>query len=355
MRGKGFGYMSLRQISPDPEVITDSLLEQCFDKPQQELKPLFAEAYKISRYHHSNLLHFYVPGMVHFDTPYYRSTSHGFPGISITGRKCHLNCEHCQGKLLDSMIPATTPQELYDVCVDISDKGGRGCLISGGSLQDGSVPLMDFVPTIKQIRQKLGLKVVVHTGLLHPALAEALADAGIDAAMLDVLGSRDTIKEVYHLDCDMDSFDHALSLLEANNIPTVPHIVVGIHYGRLEGERQSLKMILKHHHAAVVVVALMPLTHTPMEHTAPPSPMDIARVILATRLSIPSTPLLLGCGRPRGLHKVKTDILAVMAGVNGIAYPSEEVCSYAEKKGLTFSFHQECCSLLWQETADLKI
>lgn len=341
--------MPIEQISPDLKIKSDNLLEQCFDKPPHELKPLFTEAYRISRHHHSNLLHFYVPGMVHFDTPFYKSTSHGFPGISITGRICHLNCEHCQGKLLDSMMPATSPRELYDVCAEISGKGSSGCLISGGSLEDGSVPLMDFVPTIKEVKEKLGLKVVVHTGLIQPSLAEALADASIDAAMLDVLGSEDTIREVYHLDCDMDSFDRSLSLLEEKKIPTVPHIVVGIHYGKLEGERQALRMILKHTHAAVVVVALMPLTHTPMEHTTPPSPMDIARVILATRLLIPSTPLLLGCGRPRGLHKIKTDILAVRAGVNGIAYPSEEVCNFAEKLGLKFRFHQECCSLLWQE------
>lgn len=247
------------------------------------------------------------------------------------------------------MIPATTPQELYDVCAEINRKGSRGCLISGGSLDDGTVPLIDFIPTIRQVKQKLGLKVVVHTGLITPPLAKALADTGIDAAMLDVLGSKDTISKVYHLDCDIDSFDYSLSLLEEKKIPIVPHIVVGIHYGKLEGERQALAMILKHRHAAVVVVALMPLAHTPMEHAAPPSPWDVARVILASRLSMPSTPLLLGCARPRGMHKIKTDILAIKAGVDGIAYPSEEVCNFAQKSGLNIEFHQECCSLLWQE------
>jgi uncharacterized radical SAM superfamily protein len=123
---------------------------------------------------------------------------------------------------------------------------------------------------------------------------------------------------------------------------------VGIHYGHIKGERQAVKMISKHHPLAIVVVALMPLDHTPMESATPPSPLDIARVVLVTRLLMPTTPLLLGCARPRGMHKVKTDILSIKAGVNGIAYPSEEACNLAQKMGLNFDFHQHCCSLIWQ-------
>jgi uncharacterized radical SAM superfamily protein len=330
--------------------MNEELLERCFSQPFEELQPLFDEAFRISRSNFSNLIHFYVPGMVHFDTPFFKSTgSHGFPSISVTGKGCQLNCEHCHKKLLDTMIPAATPQGLYDVCVEIKEKGGKGCLISGGALKDGSVPLMDFVPIIKRIKQNLGLKVVVHTGLIYPALAKALAEANIDAAMLDVIGSKDTIKEVYHLNCDTDSFDRSLSLLEQQNIPTVPHIVVGIHFGKLKGEKEALAIILKHHPAAVVVVALMPLSGAPMEHVAPPSPQEIARVALAARLLMPTTPLLLGCARPRGEHKIETDILGIKAGVNGIAYPSEEVCDFAKSLGLEFKFAQQCCSLLWQD------
>lgn len=330
--------------------MSEELLERCFSQPFEKLEPLFDEAYRISRSNFSNLIHFYVPGMVHFDTPFYKSNgSHGFPGISVTARSCQLNCEHCHGKLLESMIPATTPQELYNVCVEIRERGSRGCLISGGSLRDGSVPLMDFVPTIKRIKQDLGLKIVVHTGLIFPPLAEALAEANIDAAMLDVIGSKDSIKEVYHLDCDTDAFDRSLSLLEQQNIPIVPHIVVGIHFGKLKGEKEALAIILRHHPAAVVVVALMPLSGAPMEQVAPPSPQEIARVVLATRLLMPTTPLLLGCARPRGMHKIETDILGIKAGVNGIAYPSEEVCNFAKSLGLEFKFAQQCCSLLWQD------
>jgi len=248
------------------------------------------------------------------------------------------------------MIPATTPQELLEVCTKIKNDGSTGCLISGGSLSNGSVPLMKFIPTITLVRQDLGLQTVIHTGLVDAYLASALASTGVDAAMIDIVGSNDTVKEICHLD-DVRSFDRSLSLLEENGIPTVPHIVVGMHYGKLKGERAALEIISRHNPAAVVIVAFMPIANTRMEHVSPPRALDVARVVLASRLLMPEAPLLLGCARPRGQHKVETDILAIKAGVNGIAYPSDEACELAQELGLSTRFHEKCCSLLWQDLA----
>ncbi|TAK35742.1 MAG: radical SAM protein [Chloroflexota bacterium] len=327
----------------------DELLERCFEQPLDELEPLFAEARRISKGHRSNALHCYVPGLVHYDTPFYKSTPNCFPGISVTGKECQLGCKHCRGKLLERMTPATTPESLYQACEEVKRAGGEGCLVSGGSLKDGSVPLLDFVPTIKRVKDELGLKVVVHTGLVYPSIAEALIDAGIDAAMFDVIGAEDTAKEVYHLDRGIDAFEESLRLLTERDIPVVPHVIVGLHFGKMKGERQALAMIARNRPTAVVVVAFMPLDQTLMQATVPCSPSDIARVVLASRLLMPSTPLLLGCARPAGLHKIETDILAIKAGVDGIAYPSEDACSFAQEQGLDIKFRQQCCSLLWQE------
>jgi len=41
-------------------------------------------------------------------------------------------CDHCAGKILWHMIPATTPRELWEVCVKLKEKGITGILISGG-------------------------------------------------------------------------------------------------------------------------------------------------------------------------------------------------------------------------------
>ncbi len=292
--------------------------------------------------------------MVHYQTSVYQNkNSQSFPAISVTGKKCQLNCEHCKRSLLESMIPATNPEELYARCLKIKQLGGQGCLISGGSLKEGGVPLAEFVSTIKRVKKELDLKVVVHTGLISPSLAKALGEAQIDAAMLDVLGTEETIKDVYHLDCDIDLFQQSLISLQQNNIPTVPHVVVGIHYGKLKGEKSAVRMIAETNPVAVVIVALKPIKNTSMEHVNPPSPSDVARVILASRHLMPNKPILLGCARPGGIHRVKTDALAIKAGINGIAYPSEEASQTATKAGLKTVFHEECCSLIWQDIESL--
>lgn len=326
------------------------LLKQCFERSAHELTALFDEARRLSQAHFSNVIHLYVPGMLHYETSFYRAeNAHEFPAISVTGKFCHLNCDHCDGQLLESMIPATTPRQLFELCTEIKNRGGTGCLISGGSLRDGSVPLTRFIATIKRVKHDLGLRVVVHTGLVDASLAKALGDSNIDAAMIDIIGSNDTVREIYHLNDDISSFDRSLSLLEQNGVPTVPHIVVGIHYGKLKGEKAALEMVSKHDPAALVIVALTPLSKTKMEHTLPPSPLDVARVVLGSRLLMPRTPLLLGCARPRGQHKAETDLLAIKAGVNGIAYPSEDAYEFAEKSRLRINFHKKCCSLIWQD------
>ncbi len=350
--GRGLGLRRLPQHhleDANPEDGQYGILEQCFKQTGHSLNKLFDEAYGRCRRNFLNRIHFYFPGMIQYETSFYQATeTQRFPGISVTGKYCRLNCEHCKGKLLESMIPATTPEELLKVCTKIKRSGGKGCLISGGSLSDGSVPLMEFIPTIKRVKQDLGLRIVIHTGLVDASLAKALADTGVDAAMIDIIGSNDTIRKVSHLSGDVHSFDRSLALLEQSNIPTVPHIVVGIHYGKLKGERLALEIISKHQPAAIVIVALMPQEHTEMERIDPPLPLDVARVILASRLLMPYTPLLLGCARPRGANKVETDILGIRAGVNGIAYPSEEAYGFAKSLGLNIKFHEECCSLLWQ-------
>ncbi len=325
----------------------DELIQNCFNLPEDELGPLFEKAYRASREEYSDKMAFYAPGMVHYETEFHDATNpYRFPSISVTGKGCALNCEHCNASLLDPMIPASTPDALWKVFNDIKEKGGSGCLISGGATPKGDTPLMEFIPTIKRAKDSLDLDIVVHTGVVYPETAKALGEAGIDGAMLDIIGSDETLREIYHLDKSVDIFDESMSYLEEHGVPYMPHIIAGLHYGELIGEAKAIEMIAKHEPNSVVVVAFMPLDQTPMHDVTPASPMDIARVILATRLAIPKKPLILGCARPLGAHRRETDRLAIDAGVNGIAYPSDEGYEYAEGKGFKLSFADQCCSLI---------
>ena len=130
-------------------------------------------------------IRFYAPSFVHYKNKYFRSPHNAFPSISITGSSCALKCKHCNGKVLDTMVPAMTPEMLFDLCAKLKKDGALGCLISGGCLPDGSVPLDKFVDVIAQIKRELGLTVIVHTGVIDFSTAKRLKDAGVDAALMN--------------------------------------------------------------------------------------------------------------------------------------------------------------------------
>ncbi|MEM2910388.1 MAG: radical SAM protein [Nitrososphaerota archaeon] len=327
-------------------------LDTCFSLKFDELRPLIEKAWEITRANFPEEVHFYFPGMIHIETSFYTPTNvFRFPGISVTGAVCKLQCEHCKGLLLRNMLCATTPETLFDTCLRVKEAGGTGCLVTGGSLEDGSVPIKRFIPVIKRIKDELGLHVVVHTGLVNEELAEGLAYAGVDAAMIDVLGSDETIRDVLKLNKTVADYERSLDNLEKYRVPIVPHIVVGIHYGQILGERKAVEIISKHKTKALVVVALMPIADTPMENVSPPSPIDVMRVVLFARFLMPNTPIMLGCARPRGALRSAMDVLALRVGVNGIAYPSEEAYRFARRLGLNVVVHDDCCSLIWRDMA----
>jgi uncharacterized radical SAM superfamily protein len=316
---------------------------------EKELEQWLTEAREISWKNFGRRIRFYAPSFMYYRSERFCSSPSAFPSISVTGSSCALKCKHCGGKVLNTMLPAMSPQQLIEVCRDIKAKGGLGCLISGGCLPDGSVPLDRFVDAIAEVKKTLGLTVVVHTGVVDAELAGRLADAGVDAALIDVLGSDETIREIYQLNVSVADYDRSLRVLHESGIPLVPHVLVGLHYGKLKGEFEAIEMISRYSPSAVIIIALMPIHGTPMEKATPPKPADIARVIVAARLKLPKIPLVLGCMRPKGKHKTETDVLAVEAGVNAIAFPAEHAIKLAESMHIETSFSSLCCSQIFDD------
>lgn len=294
-------------------------------------------------------IRFYAPSFIHYKNKYFRTSHDVFPSISITGSSCALKCEHCNGRVLDTMVPAMSQKELFNLCARLEKSGAEGCLISGGCLTDGSVPLGKFIDTIAKIKKKLKLTVIVHTGVIDISTAKQLKAAGVDAALIDVIGSDETIKEVYHLDVSIADYEQSLKFFHQSGIASVPHVLVGLHYGKLKGELEALKMIAKYSPSAVIIIAFMPIHGTPMQNVKPPYPEDIAKIIVTARLLMPETPIALGCMRPKGEHRKRTDTLAIRAGIDAIAFPSEEVINLAENLKLETSFSSLCCSQIFKD------
>jgi uncharacterized radical SAM superfamily protein len=56
-----------------------------------------------------------------------------------------------------------------------------------------------FLESIQWIKQYTRLKISIHIGLVDQKTALALKDAGIDELLMDVVGSEETMRQVYHL------------------------------------------------------------------------------------------------------------------------------------------------------------
>lgn len=292
-------------------------------------------------------IYFYAPGLKRYETSEFKPRDpQGFVAVSVTGSECSLGCDHCQGKLLESMLPAQGEGKLLDLCRRLAERGTRGVLISGGADPQGRVPLLKHAGELKRIKEETPLSVVVHTGLVDREQARALGEAGIDGAMLDIIGSSETIRRVYHLEATVADYEESLALLTAHGVPTMPHIVLGLDHGKFVGEDFALDMVARYPISALVVVVLTPLPGTAMEGVSSPPEPEIGRFLERARLLLPRTPLLLGCARPAGEKKRVIDRLAIKAGVNGIAYPAQGTVRYARSRGLRPTFHETCCSLV---------
>lgn len=269
-----------------------------------------------------------------------------FPAFSITGPGCALNCDHCQAKILEPMIPATSPEALDRKVRDlILLQDLQGFLLSGGSNPRNEIAYERYFPVVEKLKRDFPhLKIAIHTALTNEVQARGMASAGIDTAMMDVIGANETIKQVYHLDRTVDDFEATLAALCASGMEVSPHIVIGLHYGRLLGEEAALEMIARHRVNALVLVVIMPFYAKPGTFETPGT-SSVGRFFMDARAAMGEREVLLGCARPPGMHKRVTDAYAVMAGLDGIAFPADGAVAAARAIGRPVHQEHACCSI----------
>jgi uncharacterized radical SAM superfamily protein len=227
------------------------------------------------------------------------------------------------------------------------EAGAQGMLLTGGSNHRNEVEYDPFYSTLRRIKDAFPqFRIAVHAALVDAAAAGRMESAGIDVAMLDVIGAQETVREVYHLKRPVADFEASLAALTATSMKIVPHIVIGLHFGRLLGERSALEMVMRHRPAALVLVVVMPFyapAHRPF--VVPPG-AEVGRFLLEAREALPQIPLLLGCARPAGRAKQEIDAYAVLAGLDGIAHPADGLVELAVRLGRAVSVTPACCSIV---------
>jgi len=292
---------------------------------------------------------------IRFSTPTFKSYSscelegcgkNSFPAFSVTAGGCALDCDHCQAKILEPMIPATNPEMLERKVRElIALQDLRGFLLSGGSNKKNEIRYERYYPAIERLKREFPhLKIAIHSALTDEARARGMADAGVDTAMMDVIGAQETIRDVYHLDRPVEDFEATLAALCATKMEVVPHVVVGLHYGKILGEPRALDIVSRHRVHSLVLVVVMPFYARPGTFQTPDA-REVGRIFLEARRRIPDREVLLGCARPPGLHRRVTDAYAVMAGLDGIAFPAEGTLAVAHAIGRPAVQEHACCSM----------
>jgi len=300
---------------------------------------------------------------IRFSTPTFKSYSscelsgcgkNSFPAFSVTAGGCALMCDHCQAKILEPMIPAVSPEVLDRKVRDLIEQQDlQGFLLSGGSNRRNEIRYERYYPVVEQLKREFPhLKIAIHSALLDEARARSMEAAGVDTAMMDVIGANETIAEVYHLDRTVEEFEATLAGLCATSMEVVPHIVIGLHYGRILGEPNALDIVSRHRIHSLVLVVVMPFYAKPGTFKTPET-ADVGRIFLEARRRLPDRQVLLGCARPPGMHRRVTDAYAVAAGLDGIAFPAEGTLAVANAIGRPALQEHACCSIKTGRTIQL--
>ena len=272
-----------------------------------------------------------------------------FPSISMSGGRCSLRCKHCNHTYLHNMLYATRPEQLLRTCKKFTENGAIGFLLSGGCNKKGEMlNLRKLLPVIKKIKRETNLIIKLHTGLVNQDLAESIVDAGIDIASVEVVGSNKTIKNIFNFDATTEAYAETLANLQSAGMPfIVPHICIGLHYGRLNGEFNALRMIKENcNPSSLVMIVFRPTPGTPLEHTVAPHPNDVSTTIKKAKKLFPTKDIALGCIRPRTKHlREKIELAALQAGVTRMEIPSKNTLEEARKMGYTIKRIEACCAL----------
>jgi len=312
---------------------------------EQPLEDLLRSAFAVRRATFDDEVLFSAPSFKHYRSGELSTTGElRFTAISVTGSRCELECEHCRGTLLEPMISAVGPGALVEQGQRLLERGCRGVLVSGGCDGRGRVPLEPVLGELAELR-RLGLAVAVHAGLVDGPSARALAEAGVDCVMLDLVGDRETARRVLHLDVGPEDFERSLSAVVEAGLPAVPHVVAGLCFGELRGEEAALRIAARHPVAGLVLVVLRPDPRTGMAEATPVPSEELGRLFASARLAVRDRPVTLGCARPVGRRARAIEAFALRAGFNGIAFPADETVRLAGTLGLRSRFAERCCAM----------
>lgn len=265
--------------------------------------------------------------------------------ISVTGNYCELSCKHCNKKYLKAMA------HIDDKNLNNITKDKNTALISGGSLRNGSVPFYNQYKKILELKRK-NILLNAHTGYIP---AEQFEKTLIfDSISLDISGNEKILKEIYNVDIDLNKlqeniilYNNFLKRYNDKKPIIVPHITIGIYYGKNSWEEDAIDFLSKISPRKLVLNVLIPTKNTIFENLKNVEIDRIIEILNYAREKLKQAAIYLGCMRPFGKAREKIDFALFENKIDAIVNPSKKLIEFTNKNypDIIEKLYG-CCSLL---------
>ena len=259
--------------------------------------------------------------------------------ISLTNSYCALSCKHCNKHYLKGMAKFIDIEKL-------AKKGKTSFLLSGGLMPNGKIPYKFFLEELYLLKQKYNLKFNLHTGYnIEESDISYLRLIG-DVISYDLVGDKETMKEVYGID-NFEKMWLSFKILLENGFKVKPHITIGLNKGKISHEIKTIQRIkdlkVENYIDEIIFLVFIPTVGTDFYRVDPVNIQEVINVILETKNIIGNKNITLGCMVPKGKYRLElqSNLLGI---VDKIVQPVNKVVQQAKNSNFKINYSYECCA-----------
>ena len=241
--------------------------------------------------------------------------------LSIKTGGCAEDCGYCpQSAHHDVGLKAGKLMDLDLVLANAraAKEAGAARFCMGAAWREPKDRDLDAVAAMVEGVKALGLETCMTLGMLQPAQAQRLADAGLDYYNHNL----DTSPEFYGQIITTRTYQERLDTLQAVREAGMAVCCGGI-VGMGETRRDRAGLLaelagLDPHPESVPINALVRVAGTPLEHAPDLDPFEFVRTVAAARITMPTARVRLSAGRRELGDGIQA--LCFLAGANSIFY-----------------------------------
>ncbi len=241
--------------------------------------------------------------------------------LSIKTGACPEDCSYCpQSIRYETGLAREELMQVEDVkrrAAAARDAGATRFCMGAAWRSPKAKDLRVVVEMVKGVKE-LGLETCATLGMLTPAQAAELKDAGLDYYNHNI----DTSPEFYGEVITTRTFEDRLNTLAAVRDAGINVCCGGIlGMGEKEGDRAAMLHVLAtlpQHPESVPINQLVQVAGTPLHGEAALDPFDFVRALAVARITMPKSHVRLSAGREEMSDELQA--LCFMAGANSIFY-----------------------------------